>query len=239
MTRLIKKTSMIFLDPRQISLSLSRLFSLIQIPLDSAFGINKLTEGRIISPVDHRCKMMLVFGCGYMRAHKHIDARLDVALSCWKRDKSMLLILSGADRPERSYAETLYMKIYLMAHGVPASHIVCDGCAWDTLLALAHVRSAICDESLLLVSSSYHIKRCIVLGRLMGLDVYGVSDEKTRSLENASNYLRDQVSLYYNIKRILRSREKYKKEKGAFSCLGSFERQACKEKTYICISPKK
>lgn len=182
---------------------LSELLSIAQIPIDSVVGIKQLTEGRFVSKKGHTCKLMLVFGCGYVLAHRHIDARLDTALEYWKHDTSMIIILAGGDRLHEGYAETVYMKTYLMLRGVPECNIVCDGTAWDTYLALAHIQTAIDDEPLLLISSSYHIKRCVVLARLLGLDAYGVSDDEPCTLKNSGNFLRDQISLYYNYVRVM------------------------------------
>ena len=117
----------------------SRVLDVLARPLDHLLGIPALLEGRMVEDAPPGTDALVVFGCGYVTAHVHIDERLDAALRLWAAHPELQVMATGADWNE-DYQETRYMRDYLVRAGVPKQLVVRDGRGTTTVNYLLNLR---------------------------------------------------------------------------------------------------
>ena len=125
---------------------------------------------------------VIIHGCGLAggeRMTRLLSARVDKAIEIYEKCRvKPMLIPSGGQGPDEKRSEAQAMKDYLLLRGIPEDHI------------LPEDRSATTEENLInsweiidarggrkktaLVSSNYHIYRCLRLARKIGLKCTGI-----------------------------------------------------------------
>ena len=97
------------------------------------------------------------------------------------------------------------MERYLLERGVPGHQLVRDGGAHSTELAVRHIAAALGGAPAMMVTSAYHVRRCTVLARRLGVDAYGYLPPDGGRPMSARYRLRDQLALYPCDRRIRRA----------------------------------
>ena len=104
-----------------------------------------------------------------------LQARLDEALSLWRRNEVRNLFVSGGFGKE-GFDESLVMRDYLVAHGVPAAAIVTDGHGDDTMLTARHTATLMRERhwtSAFVITQYFHVPRTRLALQTCGVNVVG------------------------------------------------------------------
>lgn len=125
---------------------------------------------------------VIIHGSGLLGGEKLtplLQARVDKAIEIYgKCAKKPVVIPSGGQGPDEKISEAQAMKDYLMTRGIPEEHIVPEDASATTEENLINSK-AIIDardgrKKTALVSSNYHIYRCLRLARKLRLKCTGI-----------------------------------------------------------------
>lgn len=125
---------------------------------------------------------VIIHGCGLAggeRMTKLLASRVDKAIEIYQKCRvKPLVIPSGGQGSDEKISEAQAMKDYLLAHGIPEAQIVLEDRSATTRENLRNSK-AIIDarqgrKKTALVSSNYHIYRCLRLAREVGLPCTGI-----------------------------------------------------------------
>ncbi len=115
-----------------------------------------------------------------------LKERLDCAITAWqRRNAEPAIVVSGGQGADEVASEAEVMGVYLAAHGVPRERILYEDRSTTTeenlALSLELIRSAKSTASprMLLVSTDFHIPRCLILARRLGLNAAGIGASST------------------------------------------------------------
>jgi len=135
-----------------------------------------------IMPHRMRFDYVIIHGCGLKNGEqltRLLSDRVDRAIEIYRRCKvKPIIIPSGGRGGDETISEAQAMKNYLLAHGIPEESILLeDGSATtrENLLnskALIDAREG--GKRTALISSNYHIYRCLRLAREVGLKCIGI-----------------------------------------------------------------
>lgn len=125
---------------------------------------------------------VIIHGCGLLdgeRMTKLLSNRVDKAIRIYNKCKvKPMIIPSGGKGPDEKISEAQAMKNYLLEHGIPEEHIIMeDGSATtkeNLINSKAIIESREGGKKTALVSSNYHIYRCLRLARETGLKCTGI-----------------------------------------------------------------
>ena len=125
---------------------------------------------------------VIIHGCGLSggnRMTKLLSNRVDKAIQIYgKCAKKPFIIPSGGQGSDERVSEARVMSDYLIAHGIPADHILPEDRSTTTRENLLYSRQIIDNRQssgrVALVSSNYHIYRCLLLARDVGLKCTGI-----------------------------------------------------------------
>lgn len=118
---------------------------------------------------------VLVFGkhAPHGRVDADFIARIERAAALWRRWRPQRLVLLGGGAPGQP-SEAALARAGLLARGVPESHLLLESASRDTLQNMRNARDLLRElpppASLALVSSRYHLARCLLFARLLGFD---------------------------------------------------------------------
>lgn len=125
---------------------------------------------------------VIIHGCGLLdgeRMTKLLSNRVDKAIKIYNKCKvKPMIIPSGGKGPDEKISEAQAMKNYLLEHGIPEEHIIMeDGSATtkeNLINSKAIIESSEGGKKTALVSSNYHIYRCLRLAKETGLKCTGI-----------------------------------------------------------------
>jgi uncharacterized SAM-binding protein YcdF (DUF218 family) len=104
-----------------------------------------------------------------------LRARVDHAVSLWKRGLAPTLILTGGTGVGDTTSEAAVARKYAMSKGVPDGAIVLEikgRTTSESMRAVARIMEDRERESVILVSDPFHMLRLSILARRYGLDPY-------------------------------------------------------------------
>ncbi len=135
-----------------------------------------------ILPRRMKFNYVIIHGCGLAggeRMTRLLSNRVDKAIEIYRRCRTKPVIIpSGGRGADEKISEAQAMKTYLLEHGIPESSIVLEDQSATTLQNLRNSKQIIDTRSgkkkTALVSSNYHIYRCLRLARQVGLSCTGV-----------------------------------------------------------------
>ncbi len=135
-----------------------------------------------IMPRRRRFDYVVIHGCGLAdgeRMTKLLSERVDKAIEIYRRSRvKPVIIPSGGQGADEKLSEAQAMKDYLLAHGVPEEQILLEDRSATTRENLANSKALIDaregKKRTALVSSNYHIYRCLRLAREVGLSCTGI-----------------------------------------------------------------
>ncbi len=124
-------------------------------------------------------RYMLVLGAQVYETgepSKQLLARLETALSYWKSHPDTVIIACGGRGEREPAAEGDVMRAWLIERGVPAEQAFSESTSVNTRENIDHARRLIEDqsESIIIVTSDYHLPRALAVARDAGLNVCGL-----------------------------------------------------------------
>ena len=128
-----------------------------------------------------RFDAVIVHGCALIRGDKVsriLADRLELALGLYRDSgERAMLIVSGGQGADETVSEAAAMKAYLVEHGVSAEQILLEDRSHSTLenlsLSKAILEAQHCDASIALVTSNYHLYRCVLSAKELGIRAVG------------------------------------------------------------------
>ena len=125
---------------------------------------------------------VIIHGCGLSggeRMTKLLSDRVDKAVEIYRKCRNKpILIPSGGQGPDEKISEAKAMTDYLLAQGIPAEHILPEDRSETTRDNLLNSRDLILErpgrKKTALVSSNYHVYRCLRLAREIGFRCTGI-----------------------------------------------------------------
>ena len=143
---------------------------LLTLPLDVLLGVPFRCLPRLVKKIPPQVEWAVVMGCGYDISPNLLNSRLETALQLYRQCPTIKFLLSGTDNEK--YPEPRYMKNYLRQHGIPTENLFCDGKGFNTAETFKNVRRMKIARALI-VTSDFHLLRCVDTARLYGVDAYG------------------------------------------------------------------
>lgn len=121
-----------------------------------------------------------------------LRARIDHAVTLWRRGLAPTLVVTGGRGPGDTTTEAAVARRYAMAHGVPASAIVVEGKSRSTSESLRIVSLMMGKErrDVILVSDPFHMLRLAILARRFGLNPRTSPTRTSPITANHSEYWR-------------------------------------------------
>ncbi len=125
---------------------------------------------------------VIIHGCGLAsgeRMTKLLSNRVDRAIRIYRKCKvKPIIIPSGGQGEDEKLSEAQAMKSYLLGNGIPPEHIIMEDRSTTTrenLIFSKHIiDSRPGKKKIALVSSNYHIYRCLCLARELGMKCTGI-----------------------------------------------------------------
>jgi len=117
-----------------------------------------------------------------------LKARLDQALSLWRRGLADVVVVTGGKAPGDAHTEASASADYLAHNGVPQSKILREDTgrdSWQSLSAAADFLEARGDRDVLLVSDPFHDERISLMAAELGLTPF-VSPTRTSPIRGLS-----------------------------------------------------
>ncbi len=127
-------------------------------------------------------KYIIIHGCGLIggkRVSKLLSDRIDKAIEIYEKcaDKP-IIIASGGKGTDEAVSEADAIKGYLLEHGIPEDKIIAEDRSTTTMENLQNCREIINRRNekgrIALVSSNYHIYRCILYASKLGMKCTGI-----------------------------------------------------------------
>ena len=153
------------------------LIAALEAVLTAGWLVGK-TSPRIYSSVNDipARKVGMVLGCPEYsngRPSPIIAGRLQAAAELYHAGKVQILVVSGADYPERFYNEIPAMKRGLVVLGVPEDAIIGDEKGLRTLDSILRMRDVFGYDNFITVSQRDHCERAIYLADHHGITTIG------------------------------------------------------------------
>ena len=137
-----------------------------------------------IQIMPHRMKFdyVIIHGCGLIGGQKVsrlLANRLDTAINLYQKCKEKpILIPSGGKGADEMLSEAEAMQVYLLEHGIPSDHILMENQSATTLENLRNSQAIIKSRGkagrIALVSSNYHVYRCLLYSKELKMKCIGV-----------------------------------------------------------------
>ena len=133
-------------------------------------------------------------------------ARLDHALTIFRRGTTRYFVVTGGRAPGDHFSEAETARAYAIAHGVPADRILDEDTGRDTLESLTNVTAVFRKEGLssaIFVSDRTHMLRVLRMAADLGLTAYGSpatdspTDEDPSSVADAMVHELGGLALYF------------------------------------------
>ena len=126
--------------------------------------------------VDYTEKTVIVLGCAVSgkKVSNTLARRLDEAIVYHEKNPEAVIIVSGGQGPQEEVSEAFAMKNYLLENGIPEDKILMEDKSTSTITNLANSHEImrannLPDDSVVVVSHSYHIYRAVSYAKAEGL----------------------------------------------------------------------
>ena len=154
---------------------------LIGVPIGARVWITCSVQDRIYSDLTQvpKCHMAIVLGNqalpGGVPSPK-LASRCDKAIELYKVGKVDELLMTGDGRAS-SNNEPETMRRYSILNGVPEKAVICDPLGMRTYDSVYRTRYIYGQNSIIVVTHSYHVPRTLFLAGAVGLDAYDISSD--------------------------------------------------------------
>lgn len=130
-----------------------------------------------------KAPVALVFGAGLHEGQPSpiLAERLDAAVALFRAGKVKRILVSGDNSSDpRYHDETLAMRKYLVAQGVPDGQVMGDDYGVSTYDTIVRARTVFGVERAVLVTQQFHLPRALFIANSIGVEADGVAaDEGT------------------------------------------------------------
>jgi vancomycin permeability regulator SanA len=144
----------------------------------AAFFVEWRYRGRIVPTAGAPpAPVALVFGAGLERGGMPsavLRQRLDTAVALYRRGTVKKLLLSG-DNTDRYHDETLSMRRYVLALGLPEKDVVADHAGVSTYDSCFRARDVFRVRKAILVTQDFHLPRALFVANSLGIESWGVA----------------------------------------------------------------
>ena len=174
----------VFLIDVAEKINLLALFLFLTVFYFSALILIFVIYSIFIQILPHRMNFnyVIIHGCGLAggeRITKLLSNRVDKAIEIYEKCKvKPIIIPSGGQGPDEKLSEAQAMKNYLLEKGIPEEMIIMEDQSTTTEENLIRSRRIIDGregkKKIALVSSNYHIYRCLRLARKVGFKCTGI-----------------------------------------------------------------
>lgn len=151
---------------------------IVAIPLLARLWVHSSASDRIYSSGEvPACKVALVLGTQvypHGRLSERLASRCDTAIELYKSGKVRRLLMSGDGR-DMSNNEPQSMRDYAIRKSVPADAIAVDEKGYRTYDSIWRAKHVYGLTTFLIVTQGFHLDRSVFLGKVVGVDAYGVS----------------------------------------------------------------
>lgn len=140
------------------------------------FGAGDVVDGNEEYKINKKYEAIVVLGASVLSdgsPSNMLEDRLRGAVELYKKGIAPKIIVSGDCSIENEYDETVPMKNYCVAHGVPASDIIIDGEGYSTYESMYNVVERMGYKSIIVVTQKYHTYRAVYTARQLGADADG------------------------------------------------------------------
>ena len=125
-----------------------------------------------------------------------LKKRLDLALAYLQAHPQAKAIVSGGQGPDEAYTEAFVMADYLTSRGIEESRVLKEEQASDTRENLAFSREiaeehGMQTESVLIITSDFHLCRAKFLARKLGMQAYGLASQTWPEILRVNYLLRE------------------------------------------------
>ena len=125
---------------------------------------------------------LIIHGAGLLKGDKMsklLANRIDKAIKIYNKSKRKPVIIpSGGQGQDETISEAEAMKKYLLEHGIPEEHIIIEDKSKNTMENLQNSRNIIFSKEgkhrVALVTSNYHVYRCLIYAKSMKLKCTGI-----------------------------------------------------------------
>lgn len=124
-----------------------------------------------------------------------LQQRLDAAYDAWEK-APCLVVTCGAQGENEPAPEGQVMREYLIDRGIPAEQVLAETTSYNTRQNIENAAALLQDypvESVLIVTSDYHLPRAMALARDQGLQASGIGSA-TFPQYWIKNYFREALS---------------------------------------------
>lgn len=181
---------------------------LVTLPLDVLIGIPFRCLPRLVKKFPPQTSWAVVMGCGYVVPNV-LNARLDAALTLHRQCPAIKFFLSGTE--DGNYSEPRYMENYLRQRGIPQENLFRDGKGFNTAETFKNLRRMKIFRAVI-VTSDFHLIRCIDTARLYGVDAYGLIVRPVVNSYRWRYWFREKLAHYWGYGRFLIERLKHADE---------------------------
>ncbi|WFB35708.1 ElyC/SanA/YdcF family protein [Kiritimatiellota bacterium B12222] len=144
-------------------------------------------------------KVGLVLGCRRMLAHGRENLfftyRIRESVALYEAGKIQYVLVSG-DNSRKSYDEASDMQQALMERGVPEDRIVLDYAGFRTLDSVLRASKVFGQESFIVVSQDFHVRRALFIAQAKGLDVVGVAAQDVEGRGGLKTHVREYLARF-------------------------------------------
>ena len=144
----------------------------------AAFFVEWRYRDRIVSAAAAPpAPVALVFGAGLERGGTPspiLRQRLDAAVGLYRRGTVKKLLVSG-DNTDRYHDETLSMRRYVLALGLPERDVVADHAGVSTYDSCFRARDVFRVRRAILVTQDFHLPRALFIANSLGIESWGVA----------------------------------------------------------------
>lgn len=98
--------------------------------------------------------------------------RANAAIELYQAGRVEAILVTGDDRAP-SHDEVTPVRKYLVAAGVPPSHIFLDHAGFDTYSSMYRARAVFGIERGIIVTQDFHLPRAVFIARMLGMDASG------------------------------------------------------------------
>ena len=125
---------------------------------------------------------LIIHGAGLLKGDKVsklLANRIDKAIKIYNKSKRKPVIIpSGGQGGDETISEAEAMKKYLLEHGIPEEHIILENKSKNTMENLQNSKNIILSQGgkhrVALVTSNYHVYRCLLYAKSMRLKCTGI-----------------------------------------------------------------
>lgn len=133
----------------------------------------------------------------------YYDYRMDAAMALWQTGKVDYFIVSG-DNHSTDYDEPTCMRDSLMVRGVPKERIILDYAGFRTLDSVVRCKEIFGQESITIISQSFHNERAIYLAehngvKAVALNARDLTSPRSKWLKIHSRELLARVKMFIDL----------------------------------------